>query len=66
MQDSPETDITCKKNKIDRRPFIYKARLIYKSCKRGYFLISNKCILTDFLTKSVVYKSLVEISKHIF
>ena len=36
MQDSPETDITCKKNNIDRRPFIYKARLIYKSCKRGY------------------------------
>ena len=44
MQDSPETDITCKKNNIDRRPFIYKARLIYKSCKRGYFLISNKCM----------------------
>ena len=43
MQDSPETDITCKKNDIDRRPFICKARLIYKSCKRGYFLISNKC-----------------------
>ena len=59
MQDSPETDITCKKNNIDRRPFIYKARLIYKSFKRGYFKISNKCILTDFLTKGVV-------SKHIF
>ena len=27
------------KHNIDRRAFIYKTRLIYKSCRRGYFLI---------------------------